>query len=90
MLAFFAGSVIVVLAYPGLPKSLARLHYRWAVTIIAAFSALVAGVALTRLPLLSLEQAAGLSDYVAIVGTGLFAATNLLAIASTSRQHPRP
>ena len=89
MLGFCAGTTIVVLVYPGLPRVMSQMRYGWEVAAAIALSVVFGVVALARLPLLAIPGAANLADYTAVVGAASFAAANIIAIAVTARARGR-
>ena len=83
MIGFLVGTASALFVYPNLLKVLASVPYKWEVAVVLALSALLTGVAITRLPLVIDGSVSKLSDYIAIYGSGLFTLINIVAILVT-------
>ncbi len=85
MLGSLIGTTILIFVYPNIVKVISSVPYRWGVASVLALSILFVGVAMGRLPIILQGLAAEPSDYVAVFGSVLFAAVNVVAILLTAK-----
>jgi len=77
--------LIIIFVYPNFQKVITNVPYRWGVVTVLAISLVVAGVAMFRLPIIIDDLMPSVTDYVAVIGSGLFVLANIVSVILTYR-----
>jgi hypothetical protein len=80
LLALFAVTIVVIFFFPNLLSVMNNVPYRWSVLIVLLISAIMIVLTVSRLPLILDGISNRLADYVVVIGGGIFALVNLVAM----------
>jgi hypothetical protein len=81
--------LIIIFVYPNFQKVITTVPYRWGAVTVLAISLVFVGISMFRLPLIIDELMPSVTDYVAVIGSGLFAIANIITVILTFRsEHP--
>lgn len=85
MLAFLAVTFLILFVFPNLLKIMPNVSYRFSAFIVLALCVIFSSVAIPRMNFLLKGYSQRPSNYVIVIGMGLFVLINLTALVLTVR-----